>query len=249
MTDRTGTIVVRGLPPIWGTPSPSPFVIKVLAWLRMAGIEHELRPLRSPPRSSTKKIPYIELPSGEVVSDSGRIIARLSRERGVDLDAGLDEAARAQGHVIGCMLESHLYFAALYERFATPEGFACVRRDYFAHMPWLVRAILPGVIRRAALRNLHGQGTLRLAREEVAEMARSDVRALAAMLGDRPYFLGAQPRTIDATALGFLWAISSHPFESASRAAFESHPTLVSYVARMRSAYWDEPKQGARVGA
>src|SRR5262249_8571094 len=105
---NSDAIIVRGLPPIWGAPSPSPFVIKLLTWLRMAGVEHPLRPLTSPPRSETKKVPYIELPNGDVVADSARIIARLSKERGVDIDAGLDERSRATAQLVYATLEGHL---------------------------------------------------------------------------------------------------------------------------------------------
>lgn len=236
-------IVVRGLPPVWGTPSPSPFVIKVLTWMRMARVEHELVPLRGPPRSNTGKIPYVELPSGEIVSDSSRILARVGKDHGVDLDAGLSERDRALARLLQSTLEGHLYFAAgLYERFATPEGWACTRRDYFRHMPAPIAWLAGLLVRRNALRNLHGQGTGRLPREEVAALARADLDALAATLGDQPFLLGDTARTIDATALGFFWAISSHPFESASRTALESRPNLVAYVARMRAAYWSDWK-------
>lgn len=233
-------LVVHALPPIWDTPSPSPFVIKLLTFLRIAGIPHVLRPLRSPPRSASKKIPYVTLPTGEIVADSSLIIARLCRDHRVDLDADLSAHDRAQAHLVSSLLESHLYFVGLYERFATPEGFACVRRDYFAHLPWPLRALMPLVARRRALANLHGQGTGRFAREEVAALARADILTLASVLGDRPHVLGAQPRTVDATALGFLWAYGSHPFASAVRTAIESHPNLLDYLARMRAAYWPD---------
>jgi glutathione S-transferase len=236
--DKGAPIIVRGLPPIWGTPNPSPFVIKLLTWLRMANIEYELRPLRSPPRSRSKKIPYIELPGGEIVDDSSRIIARLSSDRGIDLDAGLDDLARATGRLLHATFEGHLYFAGLYDRFATPEGWARTGRDYFRHIPFPLRPIVAAAVRRGARRNLHGQGTGRLSRAEVGDLARQDLKAIATMLGDKPYFLGETARTIDATALGFLWAMSSNPFESACRAAVESHANLVAHVARMRAAYW-----------
>jgi glutathione S-transferase len=236
----SASIVVRGLPPVWGTPSPSPFVIKLLTWLRMAKIQYELRPLKSPPRSRSKKIPYIELSSGEIVDDSSRIIARISSERGVDLDAGLDAHARAVARLLQATFEGHLYFAGLYDRFATQEGWERTKKDYFRGLPAPLRPAIAWSVRRNATRNLHGQGTGRLPRAEVAELAREDLRAIAGMLGDNPYFLGNAARTIDATALGFLWAISRNPFESACRTALEAHPELVSYIARMRAAYWPD---------
>ena len=233
-------VIVFGLPPVWGTPSASSFVIKLLTWLRMAKVEHELRPLKSPPRSKSKKIPYVELPSGELVDDSSRIIARLSADRGIDLDAGLDASARVAARLLHATFEGHLYFAGVYDRFATPEGWARTGHDFFERIPLPMRAFAPGIVRRGALRNLYGQGTGRLPRAEVAELARLDLAAIAQTLGDKPYFLGATPRTIDATALGILWPMSSNPFESACRAAVESHVNLTAFVVRMREAFWAE---------
>jgi len=236
----TEPIIVRGLPGIWGAPSPSPFVIKLLTWLRMAGIEHRLVPLAGFPRSSTRKMPYIELANGEIVADSARIIARLSKDRAIDLDAGLDASSRAMAQLVTCTIEEHLYFCGLYARFATPEGWAHTKRDYFAHLPFPARMIAPILVRRGAMKNLHGQGTGRLPREDVEERARRDIEALSTLLGDEPYVLGDTPRTVDAAALGILWAITCVPFESAAKRATEEHPNLVAYVHRMRERYWSD---------
>jgi hypothetical protein len=129
---------VFGLPPVWGTPNPSPFVIKLLTWLRMAGIAYEQVVLKRPPQSPTGKIPYVVLPDGRLLSDSSAIVETLAVERGVDLDAHLDARGRAEAHVIRRTIEEHLYFVGLYERFATPEGFARTGVDYFRHAPWPV---------------------------------------------------------------------------------------------------------------
>jgi glutathione S-transferase len=136
--------------------------------------------------------------------------------------------------------ETSLYFAGLYDRFATPAGWSCVSRDYFAHMRFPLRAIAPHLIRRGALRNLHGQGTGRLAASDVADLARRNADALATTLGRRPFFLGDEVHTVDASAFGLLWAISSNPFESAVRSAVERHVNLREYVARLRARYWPE---------
>src|SRR5688500_19262684 len=97
-TPDAAAVTVWGLVPTWGAPSPSPFAIKLQTWLRMAKIEHRARVLKSPPRSSTGKVPYVELDNGRRLADSQSIIETLGRERGVDLDVHLDAAARARGH-------------------------------------------------------------------------------------------------------------------------------------------------------
>lgn len=230
---------VWALPPIWGTPSPSPFAIKLMTWLRMAGLPYETALLTRPPRSATGKVPYVELPDGALLHDSGLIIEALSRSHGIDLDQGLSAADRALGHAVRRMLEEHLYFVGLYERWLLEEGYACTARDYFRHMPPVVRHILPAILRRRIRRYLHGQGLSRHPPEVIAQAARADLDALAALLGDKEFLLGP-PSTVDATACGVLWAMSAHPFPSPLRDAIEARPTLLSYRDRLRARYWGE---------
>lgn len=230
-------VLVRGLPPIWGTPSPSPFVIKLETWLRMAGIAYEARPLLTPPRSRTGKIPYVEMPDGRVLHDSALIIETLGRERGVDLDAGLDPAERARGHAIRRMIEDGTYFVGLWERWISDAGFAATGRDYFRHLPFGLRHVLPHLIRRNMRANLHGQGAGRLAPADLAAIARADIGALSNLLGEREYILG-RVSTVDATVFAFVWAFSANPFESALKEEAGNHPNLGAYLTRMRARYW-----------
>lgn len=238
-------IIVRGLPPVWGSPSPSPFVIKLLCWFRLAGVEHEMRPLTGPPRSRSGKIPYIERADGSVLSDSERVIALLSEERGVDLDADFDPESLSRVHVLRRMLEEHTYFVGLFERFIKPEGWARSATDYFRHLPPIIRWLLPRIVRRRTRRNLHGQGLGRHPCEVIEEKGRSDVRALASALGAREYILGARPCNADATVAAFLWAFTCNPFPSVLGDEVRAHDNLTAYLERFRKRHWaDWPADG-----
>src|SRR6185503_13044580 len=109
----------------------------------------------------TGKVPYVELPDGTLLHDSGLIIAELGRRHGIDLDAGLDPAARAIGHSVRRMVEEHLYFCVAYERWVLDAGYASTARDYFRHLPLGLRQLLPPILRRRMRANLHGQGISR----------------------------------------------------------------------------------------
>ena len=236
----TDVVRVYGLPPLWGCPSPSPFVIKVLTWLRIADVPNELVHLTWFPRSKSGKIPYIDRPDGSVLSDSQRIIETLSAERGIDVGKDLSDAQRATSHLVRRTLEESAYFCGLYERFATPEGFAQVRVGYFRHFPWPIRVIAPLMVRRASLRNLWGQGMGRRPRAEVAQMARADIRAISGTLGSQRFMLGDEPHSVDASAFAFLWAMSSVPFESALRSEIEAHENLRTYVTTCRAKWFPD---------
>ena len=232
-------LTVYSLPPVWGTPSPSPFVIKLLTWFRMAGVPHELAILTRPPRSATGKIPYVVLPDGRMLHDSSLIIEAIGRERGIDLDRGLDAGLAATGHAIRRMLEEHTYWAGVYDRWITPAGFAHTRVDYFSHAPAPVRLVFPWVIRRRMRRSLHDQGLGRHPPAVIAAAAAADLAALAGVLADREFVLGPVSG-VDATATAFLWAFSANPFPSSVGDAMATHPNLAAYLARMKSRYWPD---------
>jgi glutathione S-transferase len=225
------------LAPIWGAPNPSPFVIKLMTWLRMAGIPYEHCILTSPPSSPTGKIPYVKLPDGTALHDSELIIAELARRHHVNLDAHLTTGERAVGHLVRRTFEEHLYFAGLYDRWITEEGYAASSRDYFAAMPLVARWILPRTLRPRMRKYLHGQGLGRHPAEVIAAKAREDLAAIAEVIGEREYMLG-ELSSVDATAYGFLTSSVSNPFPSAMRDALFGQPRLVAYQARMRARFW-----------
>lgn len=233
----TVPVKVFALPPIWGSPSPSPFAIKLMTWLRMAGIEYETPAMMGAPKSRTGKIPYVELADGEIVADSSLIIERLTADLGVDLDADLDAHARAVGLTVQRMVEEHLYFAGLWERWLTNDGFAYTAKDYFRHLPGPMRFLLPRVLRRRVRVNAHGQGISRHPPKTIAAMAKADVDALAVILGDEEFLLGS-PSTVDASVFGLIWAMRSNPYHSDVRKSLEAHENLVAYADRMRDRYW-----------
>jgi len=224
---------------IWGIPNPSPFCMKVETWLRMAGIPYEPRALTGPPKSSTRKVPFIERPDGSLLSDSGRIIRVLSRERGVDLDAALGPRERAESLMLRRMLEEHLYFVVLAERWVEDAGWEKCKADYFQTLPGPVRVLLPPVVRRQIKRDAHGQGLARLEPEERLLRAEADLEALAFVLGDRDYFFGA-PSTLDAIALGFLTNLLRAPLDGPVHRAGSRHDNLVRYERRLMERYFPE---------
>jgi glutathione S-transferase len=203
----------------------------------MAEVPHRLVTLTSPPRSSTGKIPYVEFPSGERLADSGLIIERICLDYAVDLDAGLSTTQLALGHAVRRMIEEHLYFAGIHERWITPAGYAATSRDYFAFMPFPLRSLLPLLLRRKMRGYLHAQGVGRHPDAQITRAASADLASLAELLGDHEYFHG-QPSTIDATLYGFVAAWMSHRFDSAIKQEATSHANLVAYCNRMRDRYW-----------
>jgi len=74
--------------------------------------------------------------------------------------------------------------------------------------------------------------------EEIAELARRDIHALAAVLGEKPYLMGDKPCGADATAFAFAAGLLCPIFDAPSRRAAEEHRNLVAYRDRLMAEFY-----------
>jgi glutathione S-transferase len=224
--------------PAFALPEMSPYVTKTEVQLKMAKIAYEKAPADLP-TSPKHKMPYIH-DDGVVVSDSTFIRAHVEQKYGVDLDAGLSPEERATSWAIERLIEDHLGWANAYARWVLKENFARGPAHFFDKAPEDVREKLRADLHARVSETVHRQGMGRHSESEVVELAARSLTALAALLGDKPYFMGQRPTAVDATAFGMLAALLTPHFESKLREKAESYPTLVAFVDRMMRAYYPE---------
>lgn len=220
----------------WGLPSASPFCIKLETWCRIAGLDYEPVDLDGPPKSKTGKLPYI-VDDGELIDDSQQIIEHLKATRGVDPDSELTDRERADGHALRRMIEDSLYWALLHERWIVKANWEVTRQAYFGHLPPVIRQVVPAVVRRGVIKSQHSQGFGRRSQEMRDQMARHDIEAMAAIIGDGDY-VASTVSTVDATASAMIWNILASPYDSKLKTVVQSKPELVAYHTRMHEAYW-----------
>lgn len=222
---------------IWGLPNPSPFCFKIENYLRMSGIAFQTR--RGDPRKAPKKkLPFID-DDGVVVSDSADIIDHLKKTRGDKLDAALTPAERAEAHILVRMLDEAFYWILVYNRWADDAGFEVANREILQPaLPPILRIFLPGIIRKSVVSQLHAQGTGRHEGEKIFAKGAADLAALATVLGDKPYFLGDEPTSVDASAYAFLGVLLWSPPEGVMAGHVRSHENLVAYCERMKKRYY-----------
>ena len=234
-------IILWQMRPLWGIPNPSPFCLKVETWLRMAKLPYEAREIAGPPQSKAGKVPYVERPDGSLLWDSSVIIETLGRERGVDLDHALSAEQRAVGTLLQRTFEENLYFIGLYDRWVDERHWPRVAADYFGHFPWVLRTIVLPMVRRKIVAAAHGQGVARLPEGQRVRKGQTDVRAIAHLLGDKPFFFGT-PSSYDAIAYAFLANTLAAPFDTEIKAEVRSHANLVAFCERMQASYWADWK-------
>lgn len=232
-------ITLHQFKPAFGLPNASPFCMKLETWLRMMQLPFEaprmtLADMRKAPKG---KMPYIE-DNGRVVADSTFIIEYLQTTYGDKLDAWLSTEQRAVAVAFQRLLEENLYWAVVYTRWIEPAGWALTREVFFADLPAPLKLIVPPLARRGMRQELHGHGMGRHSPPEVYAIGQRDITALADFLGDKPFFMGEAPCTLDACAYAFLANVLWVPVESPLKQHAQRFPQLEAYCQRMRSRYY-----------
>jgi glutathione S-transferase len=224
--------------PGFGLPDPSPFATKGHMLLKIAGLTYE--PVRGDVRKAPKgKFPVLE-DDGEIVPDSTFIRLHIERKYGFNFDAGLTREQSCIAWSVEKMLEDHLYWSVVRDRWLVQDNFDRGPAHFFDAAPALLRPLIRRKVQNIVRRNMHGQGMGRHSLEEMAVLTQHSVAALAGILGDKPYLMGDKPCGADATAFGFVNAAQCKLFNSAARDAVEQQPNLVAYNARMLQHYFPE---------
>ena len=223
--------------PAFGLPNASPFCMKVENYLRMAGLPYEIAPRASHFRAPKGKLPYIE-DGGKVVADSSFIIEYLKSTYGNSLDAKLTPLEKAQAVALRRMMEENLYWALAYARWEEPRGWELTKQEFFKLVPALLRGLISALARRGVKKQMWGHGIGRHSADEVYHIGNTDITSLADFLGDKPYFMGDSPTSLDATAYAFLANIILVPMESALKQHALKYPQLEAYCQRMRERYY-----------
>lgn len=242
-------ITLYGFGPAWGLTDPSPFVAKVETLLRMANL-----PYRTARGSFIKapkgKIPYIE-DDGALIGDSTLIRWHLERKYGVDFDAGLGARDRAIGWAFEKMAEDQLYWALVRDRWLNRDNFDIGPRLFFAEVPAPLRPLVIAFVRRKLRSALRAQGMGRHSDDEILALGSRSIDAIAAFLGDKLFFMGERPTSIDATLFGFMTGALVPLFDSRLREAAERHANLRRYIGRLLAAFYPELRDiaGCMAGA
>ena len=230
-------IKVHQFAPAFDLPNASPFCMKLETYLRMAGLPFELVNDGNVMKAPKGKLPYIE-DDGRIVADTQFIIEYLKKNHGDPLDASMTATERALATAFQRLLEEDLYWAVVHTRWIDDDGWAKTRQAFFGALPLPLRWILPPLARRGLRAEMRGHGMGRHSVDEICAIGCRDVDALADWLGDKPYMLGDQPRSLDASAYAFLANLLWAPVTSPIRRHAQARPALEAYCQRMKARYF-----------
>ncbi|MBU1375808.1 MAG: glutathione S-transferase family protein [Alphaproteobacteria bacterium] len=218
----------------FGLPEISPYVTKTEVQLKMAGLGY-IKVQARPDESPKGQMPFIDA-GGVRIADSTFIRGYIERTYGVDFDEGLDAAQRAQAWAIERMMENHLCWTLVAERWLDPENFAKGPARFFDGAPEAVREMVLDEVRR----NVRAVGIGRHTDLEVVALAVRSLAAVSTLLGDKPYLFGSRPCGADATVFGVLAGILTPFFTGEIRRRAEGFGNLVAYVDRLMAQFYPE---------
>lgn len=214
--------------------SYSPFCVKVAFLLNMSGFDWTREDSHDPRKAPQGKLPVLRTPEG-LVHDSAAIQSYLER-KGAEFDGHLSARDLACGQGVRRMLEDHLYFVLVLDRWEREEVWDVIRDRYFAEVPGILRKLVSGSIRRSTLRGLWAQGLGRMTWDERMERADHDLSALSQLLSASPFLFGQTPSSFDASAAAMLCAMRATPCETPLSQRVATDPVFSDYLGRATEA-------------
>lgn len=217
--------------PCFGVPNASPFCLKVETFLRLSDLSYETKEIQNPRTAPKRKLPFIEHGKRRV-SDSTLILDYL-RKTFPEETSLVPVMNSACEYAIKIMLEEHLLWIGLRYRWLDPELWPKVKEAFFGGMPSLPRKFVPELVRLKMKRDLQGQGMGRFSEEELVNLAKRDMNALAEFLSDRKFFCGDKPGELDCSAYGMLANIYHVPSGREFEEFADTLSNLKDYTQRM----------------
>lgn len=226
--------------PTWDIPNLGQFNVKVETYLRMTKSPYKVvasLPLKAP----KGKLPYIE-DDGQVIADSRFIIEHLKAKYGDSLDKDLSAEQCAIMTAMQRLLEEHLYWVGMYARWQYSDAnWHHNKQAIFGSMPPLIRDIAAALYRKLIIeKQIYGHGMGRHNADEIFHLGAVDLDAVSAFLGNKPYFMGNAPTSLDASAFGILINTVRTPIASPLQQHALSLKNLPAYCDRMMTEFYPE---------
>jgi glutathione S-transferase len=200
--------------------------------------------LKGNPRTAPKrKLPFIQLPSGEKLGDSTLCYNYLrTHHNASDIDASLTPLERAQSAAYRAWMEDWLYFLGVWDKWI--DNWYETRETLFAEIVpfYPLRVVVFNFIYRDIAGTLWGKGIMRHSREEIVGMIADGFRDMSVLVGDKGFFDG-KPCSVNAY-LGALIVclLEGRATSKNSVRELEKYPNLKKLAVDWAAKYFPERK-------
>ncbi|KAG4107433.1 hypothetical protein H8356DRAFT_1622930 [Neocallimastix lanati (nom. inval.)] len=220
-------------------PSLSPFCLKLEAYLRFASLKYTVVSKPNFDLAPKGKLPFIER-NGEIYDDSSFIINWINDQIDFDPDATLVSDEKAIALATKRLLEDHLYFIIMRQRWLTKDGYKFTK-TCFKDIPCFVKPFVLRKIRNNIKNTLYLQGIGRFSDDELYEIANEDIKCLSNLLGESEYIFGTQePTSLDIYVFSFIASIIQLPYDYPLKTLVMNRRNLVNHCKRIGHLYFQE---------
>ncbi len=224
-------ITLATFPAHFGTRSTSPFCIKAIYLLNMAGLEWKRQDELDPRKFPKAKLPAIIV--GSQTIGGSDIIQQYLEGHGHDFDAGLSAQEKAQSHSFIRMAEEHMYFHLVLDRWGNNAVWPTVRDVYFGAIPKLPRLFITSGLRKTLTKGMIVQGLGRLSEKERMERLEPDLQAIVAQLAGKRFLFADVPTAADASVASVLATMRATPIKTDLSRRIANDPALSGYIDRV----------------
>ncbi len=224
-------LTLRAFGPGSNLPSQSPFVMKIMGYLHLLGLDWQIDVKADIRAQPSGKFPVL-VDGDQVIADSGAIALYLEAKAGHTLNDHLTDTQKTLSHTLVRMAEEHIYFYVVHNRWSVDENFALIRPSLEKLAPFPISKILPRIIRKNAVGQPRAQGVGRMSPDMQAARLAADFDVLERQIGDGPWLFGADPCAADLSTAPMLAQILACPADTEIRRALTKRPALTAYTNR-----------------
>jgi glutathione S-transferase len=222
----------------------SPFAVKLETWLRFNKLPYRAVSNDFTKMSSRGQLPFIEL-NGRQFGDSNIIMENLIGTFHLSIDQNLTTRERAEARLLTVLIEESIFRIIAYQR-SIDCSWIATDNGVLGHLTGIKKFIFQKLVikklQKSYKHTVHVQGIGRKPPQEVDEIAKQDLLILSFYLGDKPYFFGTKPTTVDATAFGQLVTLTDTPLTSSAIKPYmeQTTPNLIKFVNRIKQNFWPD---------
>jgi len=226
-------ITLFSYPQLFGVADNNGYGLKVFAFLKLAGVPFTHAHIFDASTAPRAQLPYI-VDDGEVIGDSGTIIAHLIRKHRLDIDAGLTSAQQDTSLLVTRMLDD-LYWVMSYSRWKDEKFWPLFRDALLREHPSLTEE---GLLKAQEynFQRYYFQGIGRFAPPAAYARGLADLQVLANLLSAGGYLHGAKPTSVDAGIYGFIANIHFYPIDTPLKRFVDANVDLVRHCMAIHAA-------------
>jgi len=225
--------------PLWNIPNASVYCMKTECFLKLSRIEYKTHNVLNPGKAPRGKLPFIkDSDAHQTITDSSFIIDYLKNKFGNKLDGDLSPEQQSLGICIQRLLEDHLNWLIIYDRWVDENGWKIIKHEFFGQLPFILKLFIPELIRRNIVKTCHRHGISRYTDQEREIMGKKDIDALTTFLGNKTFILKETPSSTDCIVWTFLTQILYTPIPSKLKDYVKTIPSLLEYDKRMKNEFY-----------